>query len=374
MANILNLKRDPASVIDLIGTTLGTATLLSTDNEKVEVPLATLLSTSKLIRIMVAESHLHPAIHGPLILSCEVSTEALVSVQDILGKGETRISNVNIEEVKEVLSMLGVNADISMDSINKECLEHPSARVRDEGVKLEIIFKMHDDNENCARGIGDELDHSVKRELIQGVIDIGNEDQQGFDIIGKEKDRNNIRNYVYELNGEEITVKLEIDEDSCEFGDQDHGYALRNCADRTYEKENLLESKVCHYSASKPSDTDEKPYTCEICSSAFRKKYNLGDHMRIHTGEKPYTCEICSSAFRRKHNLRDHMRIHTGEKPYNCEICSSAFRQKHHLKDHMRIHTGEKPYTCDICFSTFRQKQHHKDHMRKHTENLNEFQ
>jgi len=350
MANILNLKRDPASVIDLIGTTLGTATLLSTDNEKVEVPLATLLSTSKLIRIMIAESHLHPAIHGPLILSCEVSTEALVSVQDILGKGETRISNVNIEEVKEVLSMLGLNADISMDRKNKEYVEHPPARDKDEGVKLEIFFKMHD-NENVVSGIGDELDNSVKKEIIQGVNVIGNEDQQRFDIIGKEKDRNNIRNYVYELdanNAEEITVKLEIDEDNCEFGDQDHGYALQNCADRTYEKENLLEC----YSASKP--------------------WVLKTHMRSHSDEKPYTCEICSSAFRRKHHLRDHIRIHTGEKPYTCEICSAAFRQKHHLKDHMRIHTGEKPYTCDICSSAFRQKQRLKEHMRKHTENLSE--
>merc|ERR1712179_721373 len=152
----------------------------------------------------------------------------------------------------------------------------------------------------------------------------------GFDIIGKEKDRNNIRNYVYELdanNGEEITVKLEIDEDNCEFGDQDHGYALKNCADRQ-NLENLLECKVCYYSTSKP--------------------LVLKTHMRSHTDEKPYTCEICSSAFRRKHHLRDHIRIHTGEKPYTCEICSSAFRQKHHLKEHMRKHTEN---LSECCFS-----------------------
>ena len=97
---MLNLKKDPALLLDLIGTTLGRATLQSKDNEKVQVPLAHLLSTSKLIRTMVAESHLHPAIHGPLILSCEVSTEALVSVGDMLGAGETRINNDNIGPIE----------------------------------------------------------------------------------------------------------------------------------------------------------------------------------------------------------------------------------------------------------------------------------
>jgi len=352
--NILNLKRDPASIIDLIGTTLGTATLHSKDNEKVQVTLAPLISNSKLIRIMVAESHFHPAIHGPLILSCEVSTEALVSVRDILHTGETRISNDNIEEVKEVLSMLGVNADINQDRKKKEYLEHPS--VRDGGVKLEQDFKMQDDNENCASEIDEELNNSLKKELIQRVNDIGNEDNQGFDIKRKEKDMNNRRNYGHDepdaSDGEEITMKLEINEDNFEFGDQNHdqNYAVKNCAVKSYEEEKLLECKVCHYSASSPSV--------------------LKIHMRTHTGEKPYNCEMCSSAFRQKQHLKHHMRIHTGEKPYTCVLCSSAFRQKQHLKDHMRIHTGEKPYTCDICSSTFRHINHFKNHMKKHTENL----
>merc|ERR1712179_847943 len=160
------------------------------DNEKVQVPVAPLLSTSKLIRTMVAESHLHPAIHGPLTLSCDVSTKALVSVRDILGTGETRINNDNIEEIKQVMNMLGVDADLSQDSKNNEYFEHLSAR--DEGVKLEIVFEMQDDNENCASGIDKD-----KEETIQRVNDIGNEDQQGF--VNKGNDMNdNRRNSVHE--------------------------------------------------------------------------------------------------------------------------------------------------------------------------------
>jgi len=394
MAYILNLRRDPALTYDLTGTTLGTATLQSKDNEKVQVPLAPLLSTSKLIRTMVAESHLHPAIHGPLILSCDASTKALVSVRDILGTGETRINKDNIEDIKQVMNMLGVDADHSQDSKNKEYFEHLSAR--DEGVKLEIVFEMQDENANCASGIDKDLDNCVKKEIIQRVNDIGNEDQQGFDKKRKKKDmHNNIRNSVYEhysSSGGEIMVKREIDEVDCEIDDHDQNYALKKCevnvekvikfhektnyADKTNEKEKILKCRVCHYSASKPSDlrrhmrrshTSEKQYTCAVCSSAFRRTNHLRDHMRKHTGEKPYACAMCSSAFSRKKHLEVHMRSHTGEKPYSCAICPSAFRRKDYLKDHMRRHTGEKPYTCTVCASAFSKKRSLVVHMRKHT-------
>ena len=57
-------------------------------------------------------------------------------------------------------------------------------------MKLEIVFEMQDENENCATGINKELANFVKKEIIQKVNDIVNEEQQGFDIIGKEKDMN----------------------------------------------------------------------------------------------------------------------------------------------------------------------------------------
>merc|ERR1711936_1044078 len=146
--------------------------------------------------------------------------------------------------------------------------------VMDEGVNIEIVFEMQDDNVNCSSGIGKDLDNCVKKEIIHRVNDIGNEDQQGFDNKGKGKDiHNNRRNSVHEhdaSNGGEITVKREIDEVDCEIDDheRDQNYTLKNCvvnvqklkkfhekshADKTNEKEKLLKCKFCHYAASYPS-------------------------------------------------------------------------------------------------------------------------
>ena len=76
------LSRAPVLTVPLLST-YGTTTLLSRDGEEVKVPLAPLLGASPLVRSMVAESHLHPGTHGPLVLSFTVPADVLVSVGDI---------------------------------------------------------------------------------------------------------------------------------------------------------------------------------------------------------------------------------------------------------------------------------------------------
>ena len=100
------------------------------------IPLAPLLAASHLVRSMVTETpHLHPGIHGPLILSFEVASDILVGAGEILATGESNLKEEDIEDVKQVLEMLRVEANLSYDLKNEYC-ENVTANI--EYVKLEV--------------------------------------------------------------------------------------------------------------------------------------------------------------------------------------------------------------------------------------------
>lgn len=46
-----------------------------------------------------------------------------------------------------------------------------------------------------------------------------------------------------------------------------------------------------------------KIFECKVCKRCFGYKHVLQNHERIHTGEKPFSCEICSKKFTRKFTL-----------------------------------------------------------------------
>lgn len=96
------------------------------------------------------------------------------------------------------------------------------------------------------------------------------------------------------------------------------------------------------------SHSGVKPFSCSECEYKTTRKYDLKEHLKIHT--KSFSCSLCKFKCTRKGNLTAHLRTHTGEKPISCLMCSYRSARKYDMTKHVRIHhTGEKPYACNLC-------------------------
>ena len=124
-------------------------------------------------------------------------------------------------------------------------------------------------------------------------------------------------------------------------------------------------SKTGLYNHTKSVHSDARPFKCEECGEAFKRKNVLEIHFDNKHSNGVYPCNKCDKVLKSKLSLEYHLKTHDIQNQYPCEICGRRFITRTKLKMHMNSHTGETPYKCpgQGCIKSFHssdQLSHHK--------------
>lgn len=95
-------------------------------------------------------------------------------------------------------------------------------------------------------------------------------------------------------------------------------------------------------------------YKCDLCEKTFGRKISLRRHIAAFHEGKRYKCETCGKEFMMTSNLNKHIKtVHEGKR-HTCEKCGKEFGYMGELKVHIHIvHEGQKDYKCKICSKSF---------------------
>lgn len=97
-------------------------------------------------------------------------------------------------------------------------------------------------------------------------------------------------------------------------------------------------------------------YKCDECGMTTSSPSTLKHHKKYrHSEERPYSCVLCSVKFKTRSDLRKHLDIHNEDSPAKCNLCDFECRSTHTLSSHMRQYHQDTAnvYLCHECDRRF---------------------
>lgn len=119
-------------------------------------------------------------------------------------------------------------------------------------------------------------------------------------------------------------------------------------------------------------DSEDRPFSCRVCSLKFKKVSNLNLHiMKVHRPkqEKKFVCAHCNKRFAEKFAMKVHiMYVHSKIEPFACSYCGMRFRHLKHMTEHCSEVHGKNPrkdsnFKCSYCMQAFERTADLKKHI-----------
>ena len=95
--------------------------------------------------------------------------------------------------------------------------------------------------------------------------------------------------------------------------------------------------------------SEKRAFPCNECSSIFKQKKNLQQHMKKQHGLKKYKCNYCNFRSDNQFNLSRHEKTMHENEVFRCEQCEYTTPRKDKLRRHIRSKHLEKNMKCEHC-------------------------